>query len=110
MSLNWDWKDKMGKCIYANGAQCNLYRGNALAIAICEYDDDNYQLAWFACDEAHMKNMLGLTKGHVNVFDGFGIVKIRLDLNHPGTAKLVNLLVKAKTRIPIELYNTEVLA
>ena len=104
MSLNWEWNDKMGDCTYANGAKANLYQGNALVIAVCEYEDNTYQLEWFACDENHMKNMLGLTKGYDNVFEGFGIVKIRLDVNHRNTAKLAQLIVKSNTPITIEMY------
>lgn len=104
MSLNWEWNDKMGECTYANGAQCNIYGGNALAIAVAEYEDNTYQLAWFASDEAHMKNMLGLTKGYDNCFKGFGICKIRLDVNHPKSAKLAQLIAKSKTTLTLELY------
>lgn len=108
MSLNWEWKDKMGNCTYANGAVANLYGGNALVIAVCEYEDNTYQLAWFASDESHMKNMLGLTKDYENVFAGFGICKMRLNINHPKTAKLAQLIVKSKTKITLELYEEEI--
>lgn len=104
MSLNWEWKKKMGECHYANGAVANLYQGNALVIAVCEYEDDTYQLAWFACDENHMKNMLGLTKGYDNDFRYFGITKLRLNVSYPNTSKLVTLIAKAKMPINIELY------
>lgn len=107
MSLNWNWSEKMGDCVYENGAVSTLYQGNALVIAINEYPDETYQLAWFASDEAHMRNMLGLTKGYDNIVTEWGIEKIRLDTRFRSTQKLVALLAKANFPITIELYKGE---
>lgn len=105
MSLNWQWSDKMGECVYNNGYKSNLYRGNALTIAINENDKDNtYTLAWFAADEAHLKNMLGLTKGYDNVFKEFGIKTLRLNTEYKETQTIIKLLAKAKVPVTIELY------
>lgn len=46
MSLNWKWDDKMGECFYEDGRKDNLYQGNAFVIAIHEFENDTYQLAW----------------------------------------------------------------
>ena len=102
--LNWNWNDKIGDCYYENGSTATLYKGNAFVIALHEYPDNTYQMAWFACDEEHMKNMLGLSKGYDNVFESFGIKKMCLNVNHRGTAKLVSLISKSKTPITIELF------
>ena len=79
MSLNWEWKDKMGTCTYEDGTKCNLYRGNAFTIAVYEDEKENtYQMVWFAADEAHMKNMLGLNK------------KLAKTSDTPGRTRLIN--------------------
>lgn len=104
MALNWQWNDKMGECTYENGHKTNLYKGNALTIAIHEHEDNTYTLAWFACDTDHLKNMLGITKGYDNVFKHFGIVELRLDTKYKETEKIIQLFAKAKMKIKIELY------
>ena len=103
MSLNWEWKDKMGTCTYENGVKNNLYRGNALTIAIHE-DSENYNLVWFAADENHLKNMLGLTKGYENIMKNWGITELELNTEYKETVKIVNLMAKAKMKITIKLY------
>lgn len=104
MSLNWQWNDKMGECIYDNGHTANLYRGNALTIAINEFEDKTYSLAWFACDTDHMKNMLGLNKGTDNCFKNFGIDTLKLNTKYKETETIIKLLAKSRTPIKIELY------
>lgn len=103
MSLNWEWKDKMGTCTYEDGTKCNLYRGNAFTIAIHE-DSGYYNLAWFAADETHMKNMLGLNKGYENIMKKWGITQLELNTEYKETVKIVNLMAKAKMKITIKLY------
>ena len=105
MSLNWEWNDKMGTCTYENGIKNNLYRGNAFTIAVYENEEDEtYQLVWFAADENHMKNMLGLTKGYENVIEKWGIKELELNTEYKETVKIVNLMAKAKMKITIKLY------
>lgn len=104
MALNWQWNDKMGECIYENGHKSNLYRGNAFIIATNEFEDNTYNLAWFAADETHMKNMLGLTKGYDNIFKDWGITEIKLDTSYKETAKFIQMIARSKTPIKIELY------
>lgn len=58
MALRWDFdKDFIGTVDDGDGGICNLYTGNALAIMVSE-NTEEYGLRWFACDEAHLKNML----------------------------------------------------
>lgn len=107
MSINWQWNDKMGTCTYTNGYKSNLYRGNAFVIAVNEWTDESgkelYSLAWFAADEQHMKNMLGLTKGYDECWSSFGICELELNVNYKETAKLVALLAKAKIEVAVKL-------
>lgn len=103
MSLNWTWDDKMGTCTYENGEKNNLYRGNALTIAIHE-DNGYYNLVWFAADENHLKNMLGLNKGYENIVKKWGIKELELNTEYKETVKIVNLMTKAKMKINIKLY------
>lgn len=104
MALTWDWKDKMGEVIDKNGTKANLYQGNALIIAIYEHQDNTYDLAWFFIDEAHMKNMLGLTKGYNNCMEKSGIKKLKLDTRYKSIPKIVSAFAKAKMKIEIKLY------
>ena len=103
MSLNWEWTDKMGTCTYEDGTKCNLYRGNAFTIAIYE-NRGYYDLAWFAADENHMKNMLGLNKNYENIMKNWGIKELELNTEYKETVKIVNLMAKAKMKITIKLY------
>ena len=58
MALYWDFdRDFVGTMTEENGNICNLYTGNALAIAVSE-TEKQYGLHWFAADEQHLKNML----------------------------------------------------
>ena len=105
MAINWQWSDKMGSCVYDTGWASNLYRGNCFCIAVNEFENNTYNLAWFAADESHMKNMLGLTKGYNSCFEDFRICKLRLNTRYKESVKLVTLLAKAKASVIIELYN-----
>lgn len=103
MAIRWDWTDKMGECTM-QGTKLNLYRGNAFVIALHE-QGDRYSLAWFAADEQHMKNMLGLSKDYPgNDVADWGITYMKLDTRYKETTKLVQLLARAKMSITIELY------
>lgn len=104
MSLNWQWSDKMGECTYSNGHKSNLYRGNCFMIAVNEFDNGTYNLAWFAADEQHLKNQLGLTKGYDGCFHDFGIVEMKLDTKYKEVAKFLNLIARAHACVKIELY------
>lgn len=104
MAIQWKWDDKMGECIYEDGTKVNLYQGNCLTIAIMEHENESYSLAWFFADEGHMKNMLGLAKGHDNIMEDWGIKKIRLDTRYKNVPKIVSAFARAKMEIEIELY------
>lgn len=110
MALTWNWDKRMGTCTI-NGRELNLYKGNALCIAIDEKVDpenpDEYMLVWFASDKVHMRNMLGLSRGHDNVMESWGITSMELDTNYKETGEIIQMLAKAKMEITITLYKGE---
>lgn len=94
----------MGTC-KMSGEELTLYKGNCLVIALHE-TGDKYSLRWFAADEQHMKNMLGLSKDYPgNDMADFGITYMKLDTRYKETAKLVQLFARARMNITIELYD-----
>lgn len=112
MAIRWDWNDKMGEVIYTHGRKNDLFRGNAFCISVYTNTVNKeryYQLAWFAADEQHLKNMLGLNtkEGFEECFSHFEIETLRLNTKYKETAKFVQLLAKAKVNIKIELYKGE---
>lgn len=111
MSLNWNWNDKMGEIITKSGHTLTLYQGNALFIAIAEYEEDGkelYNLCDFASDMEHFNNMLGLNAkngyGKDNLYKEREYKTIRLNLKYKSVPKIIEALAKARTPITIELY------
>ena len=109
MSLNWEWTDKMGEVTYEDGHTDVLYQGNALMIAVNHYETADgskyYQLAWFAADKDHLKNLLGFSKNDkTNYLSHWGVKSLRLNTGYKSVPKIVEALTKAKTDITIELY------
>lgn len=121
MSLNWMWNDKMGEAVMQLPSTdmpryetLNLYQGNALMIALHETRDqegrDLYSVQWFAADEQHLKNLLGLNRKEGfdhNTFGTWGIKKLKLNTRYKSVPKIVNLIAQAKMPITIELYYEE---
>lgn len=104
MALNWDWKESCGTLTVSNrkrnkdgwtdeweDMEVKLYQGNAWLIMLHEWKEDNedyWEMFSFFVDEAHMKNCLGLSEGHENMF-----------LSHEKWQKLKKLsLIKDKNR------------
>lgn len=63
MALHWDWNEKIGELqinSYGEDFTINVYQGNALAIFIHTFFDDNgterYNMYNFFCDKEHFKN------------------------------------------------------
>ena len=78
MALTWNWEDKFAEATYSikneDGTTteytCNWYDGNAWMIETYE-EGDTYTVPSFWCDESHMKDCLGLSKGHEdNMYSG----------------------------------------
>ncbi len=79
MSLNWEWKNKLGSVKLVETFdgkpkrfKIDLYTCNGLFVACYHYKDDNgravYDLVNFACDKEHFKRCLGLVKGYENLY------------------------------------------
>ena len=112
MALNWSWSDKVGELttsdrngnIYVH----NIYSGNAWMIMVDEWVDEKtgskmYNLHNFICDESHLKNCLGLTKGYKNAVEDWGWQELRLSADYKNTPKIVSAIAKARLPITIKL-------
>ena len=63
MALRWDWNNKIGELLIRQGDKdftINVYQGNALAIFLHEYVNDEgkevYSMYSFFCDKEHFRN------------------------------------------------------
>ena len=63
MALNWNWNNKIGELLIRQGEKeftISIYQGNALAIFIHEYKNEDgkdvYSMYNFFCDKEHFKN------------------------------------------------------
>ena len=63
MALNWNWNEKIGELLIRQGEKeftISIYQGNALAIFLHEYTNEDgqkvYSLYSFFCDKEHFKN------------------------------------------------------
>lgn len=96
MSLQWNWKDKMGKLtIRQKGKKynVNIYSGNALAIFICEYkqnDEERYVMYNFFADKKHCDNII---KNNKRLFFD-DVVNIELNLFYKSAQTLLKILVE----------------
>lgn len=99
MALNWNWDNKIGKAIYNDGTEVQLYRGNAYIIACREWDDNGqslFSVSWFAVNRNHMKDLLGISKeSDENVLAQSGITDIILYNNYKYAADLTTLILKS---------------
>lgn len=96
MALQWNWKDKMGKMTIKQKEKnfdINIYAGNALAIFVCEYkqnDEDRYTLYNFFADKKHCEN---IAKNEKRLFSD-EVISIELNLFYKSAQTLLNILVK----------------
>ena len=63
MALRWDWNNKIGELLIRQGDKdftINVYQGNALAIFLHEFTNDEgkeaYTMYNFFCDKEHFRN------------------------------------------------------
>lgn len=96
MALQWNWKDKMGKLTIRQKEKkynVNIYSGNALAIFICEYkqnNQDEYVLYDFFADKKHCDNII---KNRKRLLSN-DVVSIELNLYYRSAQTLLKILVK----------------
>lgn len=101
MALQWNWKDKMGKLTIRQKEKkynVNIYSGNALAIFICEYkqnDEERYILYNFFADKKHCDNII---KNNKQLFSD-EVVSIELNLFYKSAQKLLDIFVKNGYRV-----------
>ena len=86
----------------------NIYSGNAWMIMVDEWLDEKtgdkmYNLHNFICDESHLKNCLGLTKGYKNAVEDWSWQELRLSADYKHTPKIVSAIAKARLPITIKL-------
>lgn len=120
MSLSWEWNDRIGTCTVEQNVHgkepytFNIYKGNAFAIFIYEYDNDGvgkYALTNFFADKTHAKRMLGLdskykeTYGKKNYLDHDyeRYVEFALDASRKEAKELAELLMKAEWKSGITI-------
>ena len=120
MALRWDFRERIGEWVEVdNDGKENtyyLYQGNALLIALAEWEESGtsmYAMHMFFADKEHMKNMLGLSKEYhygENILqdNGYGSVLKKIKLNKTKCKQLkdiVDAFVKAFDEIEIEIYS-----
>ena len=96
MALQWKWSDKMGKITIKQREKVddvNIYAGNALAIFICEYEqngEERYVLYNFFADKKHCDNII---KNGNRLFSD-EVISIELNLYYKSAQTLLNILAK----------------
>ena len=74
MSVNWDWKDKIGTIEwteYGRDYVINVYKGNCLCVFTHNYAEDGkklYDFYGFMNDVEHLKRCIGLAKDYEGNF------------------------------------------
>lgn len=103
MSVNWLWKNKYGTIELKgnNKFPLTIYRGNCLAVLLCEWEEEGkglYNFVNFFNDKEHLQKCIGLAKDwegkKVNLFEDEW-EKITLDSSEPYAIKFGMELVKA---------------
>lgn len=111
MSVNWQWKDKMGtiQCSdYQGDYTLNVYSGNCLCVLTYEYienDVEKYTFHGFFNDLDHLKICVGLKKDYngdlKNIYKDTW-VKWKLNTYFKDTLKIADALTKSG--FAVELY------
>lgn len=112
MALRWDFNQVSGTITYG-GKTFRWFEGNARMIILNEFQENGkemYNLEGFSFDDDHLKNILGITKGHTNVYVDFGTPVTQLTVYRKYTTnwdKLIKIFVKAFPEIEITLKDEE---
>lgn len=97
MALQWKWTDRIGKAVirqHEREYELGIYDGNALAIFICEYKneegEDMYQLYNFISDRKHLENIV--KNNHRIISDE--VVSVELNISNKNALAILPLLAK----------------
>lgn len=112
MALHWDFNNKIGKVHgnkYGRDYTFYLYNGNAMLIAVNEFEDNGkemYNVAWWLDDENHARLMLGLKKPRFggeqyNRLEDDGIKRIELAKNCRDLRKIRKLFAEAMPNVEL---------
>lgn len=115
MSVNWNWKHKMGVITFKDEYtkeryDVNFYRANCLGALIYEYKEeatkkDMYIFKGFFNDITHLKRCLGLVKGYDNIYKEI-ITKIKLNVFYEENFVIAKYFAKANFKV--EIYYEEI--
>lgn len=112
MALQWNFDQVSGTITYG-GKTFRWFQGNARMIILNEFQENGkemYNLDGFAFDDEHLKNMLGITKGHTNIYIDFGTPVTQLTVYRKYVTdweKLIKIFIKAFPEIEITLKYVE---
>ncbi|MDE6947841.1 MAG: hypothetical protein K2P14_11710 [Anaeroplasmataceae bacterium] len=121
MSVNWNWKQKMGVMTLKQSTpntkdvrlKICIYQANCLGALIREYKDtetkkDMYYFWGFWNDTEHLKRCLGIVKGYDNIYaDDWQIIeKIKLNTYYKDCLKIADCFTKVGVKV--ELYYKEI--
>ena len=113
MSLNWSFEHPAGLWTIPAGVPgmdtmrkettFTLYRGNAYLIVLNETETE-YTLVSFWRDKEHMKNCLGLTRGHDNIYQDWEGSHIFLyEDNCPHARQIADAMFRAFENITVTI-------
>ena len=115
MSVNWDWKDKMGTIEWTENGQnfiVNVYRGNCLCVFTYNYEEDGrklYDFCGFMNDAEHLKRCIGIAKDYDgtlhNIYKDIWL-KWRLNTYYKEAFTLARWLTKAG--FTVELFYKDI--
>lgn len=119
MALHWQWSEKAGTVTQVQTGRdgekrefvLNFYTGNALMIALYEYEEDDencWDMMWFFTGEEHAMNCLGLHKPPAgpkeNMFGEDGITQLTIYREYcPEWQLLCDLFTRAFPHISITI-------
>ena len=115
MSVNWDWKEKMGTIEWTEYGQSyivNVYKGNCLCVFTYNYIDNGkkvYDFCGFMHDIEHLKKCIGLAKDYEGKYDNIYKdiwVKWKLNTYYKDSLTIAKWLTKAG--FTVELYYKDI--
>lgn len=109
MSVNWQWKNKMGT-FTENECEMTMYRGsNCLAVMLYEWTNEKgenyFNFGGFWNDIDHLKTNLGINKKRPECKNLYTLpIKMRLNTRFKESKKIAEQFLNALPEVSIELY------